>query len=57
MNTVTLVIRESTIDRAIYVHRAFERPMEAIHCTEELNHIADIENLPCVWYTFTLVLE
>lgn len=57
MNTVTLVIRKSTTDHAIYIHRAFNRPMEAFHCAEELNRIADTENLPCIWYTFTLVLE
>lgn len=57
MNTITIVIRQDTRDKAICLHRAFNRPMDAIHCMEELNRIADAENLPCVWYTYTMILE
>lgn len=57
MNTITIVIRKDTRNKEIYLHRAFNRPMDAIHCMEGLNRIADAENLPCVWYTYTMILE
>lgn len=57
VNTVTLIIRKSTNDHSMSIHRAFKRPMEAIRCVKELNDITDKENLPAIWYTYTLVLE